>query len=253
MKKRLKRSEKEEILRIVGEENALENTRYGSPLDGDRYVVVPSETDPARLSAFAAAFDLGETVDGRPVTEIMLFTDPAERRKGIAAALLQKIRRTEEVLKFAEYASPSGDAFLHKAGAVHAYDELCMTLSLPDLYRERQENGEMSMTSSAEEDAVREEVVGEPEDASRRFFSKRSELYVNRDGDAAYIFGVRTDRAHMQKGHAKRLLSAVIAKLSSEGVKEAVLQVSGENEPALRLYETMGFAVSERLGMWYLT
>ena len=252
MKKKLSRMEKEEILRIVGEANALENTRYGSPLDGDRYATVPSETDPARLAAFAAVFDLGETLDGRPVTEAMLFTDPVCRRQGIASALLAKIRKPGEVIKFAEYASPSGDAFLGNAGAVHRYDELCMTLSLPAFLKKKQESGKTDMTPAAEEETVCEEAAGVPEDASRRFFTKHSELYVNRDGDVAYLFGVRTDRAHMQKGHAKRLLSAVLWKLSAEGVRQVVLQVSGKNVPALGLYEKTGFAVTERLGMWYL-
>ena len=237
MKKRLKRSEKEEILRIVAEENALEGTHYGSPLDGDAFLTVPSENDPEKLSAFAAAFQLGETSGGLPVTEVMLFTDRESRRKGLATRILQKLRKPDTVLKFAEYPSLSGDGFLQKAGAGHLYDELCMTLSL---------------TERKEESEVLSETVGDPADGCRRFYSGHSELYVNRSGETAYLFGVRTDRAHMGKGHAKSLLSAVLCKLSQEGVTEVTLQVSGRNLPALRLYEALGFTVSEKLGMWYL-
>lgn len=237
MKKRLKKAEKEEILRIVSEENALEGTQYGSPLDGDAFLTVPSEKDPEKLSAFAAAFLLGETCRGLPVTEVMLFTDRGSRRKGLATRILQKIRKPDTVLKFAEYPSPSGDGFLKRAGALHLYDELCMTLSL---------------SKRKAESEVLSETVGDPADGCRRFYSGHSELYVNRSGETAYLFGVRTDRAHMGKGHAKSLLSAVLSGLAEEGVTQVTLQVSGENLPALRLYETLGFTVSERLGMWYL-
>lgn len=247
MKKRLKHSEKEEILRIVSEENALEKTHYGSPLDGDRFVVVPSETDPERLDAFAALFFLGETKDSLPVTEVMLFTDAAKRRRRIASELLKKIKKPGSVLKFAEYASASGDGFLKQAGAVHGYDELCMTRSLSDLCRKEKKSADGA-------DAVSfEKVPGDPGEETRRFYSRHSELYVNRFGDGAYLFGVRTDRAHMREGHAKKLLSAVLLRLSEEGAKEVLLQVSGVNVPAVRLYEKAGFAVSKRLGMWYLT
>ena len=243
MRKNLKADEKKELDRIVCEENALEHTRYGSVLDADRFAFPDRKTrlrltgaDPAGVPAFAAVYELGETYHGRPVREVSIFTDIRFRRKGLGTALLEKIRTPDAVLKFAEYESRSGDAFLKKCGAVHVYDELCMTVKT-------------GAAQSGGEAFLQETPLS---DGFRRMENEHSALMVAPYGEKAYICGVQTDAGMLRKGYAEKLLGAVLRKLSAEGTGEAILQVSGENIPAVKLYEKLGFVVTERLGMWYL-
>lgn len=232
MRKYLSESEAEDIRRIVEAENEETGAKYGIPDDADRYVLKKTG---GHVICFAGIYELGETFGGRGAVEVSLFTDRGYRRKHLAAGMLSRCLNEGKVLKFSQYGSEAGDAFLKAAGASYDYDELCMELRLPD--------------ADVTEYPQKEEL---PENGGIRYYNAHSELYVLPMGKKAYVYGVRTDAGHLRKGSAGALLREVLPLLRMEGFETAMLQVSGKNVPALRLYEKCGFAVTERLKIWHL-
>ncbi|MFX0106680.1 MAG: GNAT family N-acetyltransferase [Candidatus Hodarchaeota archaeon] len=63
------------------------------------------------------------------------------------------------------------------------------------------------------------------------------------------IFGVRTDDTHKRRGVATSINNALLAWARLQGIKNAYLQVEADNEPALRLYHTLGFTT--KYAYWY--
>jgi ribosomal protein S18 acetylase RimI-like enzyme len=62
------------------------------------------------------------------------------------------------------------------------------------------------------------------------------------DNDLAGFFEIATNVAQRGKGHARRLLLSALKWAHSRGAREAWLQVEADNDPALRLYASMGFS-----------
>ncbi len=229
MKDRLSEKEKGEIAEIVSLCNAHDGTGYSVPLDADGYYL--SKSGGSTVS-FLAFFELGETYDGIPVDEICAFTRPEFRGKGRMRRLLGKCREDYEtgeyVWKF--QADPRGNArsvLLHLS-CTHEYDELLMKKELAP-------SG--SISSFTEETGI-------------HFENEHSELFANVEGVSAYLYDVRTDASHLREGSAERLLKKALREFS-DICEIAVLEVSSQNLPALRLYEKTGFTVAERLEMWY--
>lgn len=65
--------------------------------------------------------------------------------------------------------------------------------------------------------------------------------YVVIDDNHLCLESLITDPEHRQRGYAQRLLGAMLAWGISQGVEGACLQVTAANEPARRLYRSMGF------------
>ena len=229
MKDRLSEKEKREIAEIVSLCNAQDGTEYSVPLEADGYYLSKSG---AVTVSFLAFFELGETYDGIPVDEICAFTHPLFRGKGRMRRLLGKCREDYEtgeyVWKF--QADPRGNArsYLLHLSCSHEYDELLMKKELAP-------SG--SISSFTEETGI-------------HFENEHSELFANVEGVSAYLYDVRSDASHLREGSAERLLKKALRELS-DICEIAVLEVSSQNLPALRLYEKTGFTVAERLEMWY--
>jgi GNAT superfamily N-acetyltransferase len=62
------------------------------------------------------------------------------------------------------------------------------------------------------------------------------------DGDYLGVFNMRTAEKERGKGHAKKLVGALLAWGKSQGAKRAFLQVDQTNTPALKVYRSYGFA-----------
>ena len=68
-------------------------------------------------------------------------------------------------------------------------------------------------------------------------------------GDAAWIGGVGVTPANRGRGIGRRLMKAVLAEAS----RPVNLEVIEQNEPAKRLYDSLGFEVVRMLEVWSLT
>lgn len=64
------------------------------------------------------------------------------------------------------------------------------------------------------------------------------------------IHGMRTLATHRKQGHASRILRALALQAQARGLQSAYLQVEEGNPSALRLYESLGFAVAWRYIYW---
>lgn len=63
------------------------------------------------------------------------------------------------------------------------------------------------------------------------------------DGDGEfYVVGV--DPGHQREGLGRRLMAAGFARLAERGIRSAHLYVESDNEPAVALYKSLGFAES---------
>jgi ribosomal protein S18 acetylase RimI-like enzyme len=65
--------------------------------------------------------------------------------------------------------------------------------------------------------------------------------FVALDDRLLCIESLITDPGHRGRGHAKRLVGAMLAWGIRQGVEGACLQVVADNDPAIRLYRSMGF------------
>jgi|SRR5579859_631290 len=63
------------------------------------------------------------------------------------------------------------------------------------------------------------------------------------------LYDIVTHPEHRGQGHARQLISDLLAWAMSQGANSAYLQVMKNNAPALRLYEGLGFR--ERYEYWY--
>lgn len=66
------------------------------------------------------------------------------------------------------------------------------------------------------------------------------------DGDLAGLFEVATAAGARGKGHSRRLVTSALKWARMRGAKEAWLQVEAANEPAVRLYRSLGFTEAYR-------
>lgn len=62
--------------------------------------------------------------------------------------------------------------------------------------------------------------------------------------DELHIHSVAVRRDHRRQGLATRLLRHVLRDATSQGAARATLEVRRSNEPAIRLYEKLGFSIS---------
>lgn len=70
------------------------------------------------------------------------------------------------------------------------------------------------------------------------------------DGQAAGIFGMRTDPDFRRLGLARRVLGALLAEAEGLGARTAYLQVEAANAPAIALYAARGFSTAYRYRYW---
>ncbi len=71
-------------------------------------------------------------------------------------------------------------------------------------------------------------------------------------GDRGWISGIGIAVPHRGKGLGETLLRAAIDEARSRGVRELWLEVLTPNEPAIRLYEKLGFRTVRELEVWTL-
>ena len=256
--------------------NALETHPYSLPEDADIFLLYYGEGE---LVAALCIYHMGDTKDGKPIDEICAMTHPAWRRRGCFTALFSMAKALlRPVLRFGIYPSPSpagkagggresggaGDAetFLEHLGAEFTHKEQFMTLPLPGGLP-----GQLPALPGLSDPCCREEA--EPLELTIREGAESSdsdsapsatltvtcpfgECYLTLFGSRAYLFGVLIYRRFRGQGYGYRMLHALLSRLPERGIREVFLEVSSENLPAVRLYEKLGFAVSESLAYYIL-
>jgi ribosomal protein S18 acetylase RimI-like enzyme len=71
-------------------------------------------------------------------------------------------------------------------------------------------------------------------------------------GDRGWIAGVGVALPHRGKGLGERLMRTAIEESRARGLRELWLEVLVQNEPAIRLYEKLGFVTVRELEVWTL-
>ena len=249
----LKETELNSLAALWEAGNALEAHPYSLPEDADIFLLYYEGSE---LVAALCIYHMGDTKDGKPIDEICAMTHPAWRRRGCFTKLFSMAKALlRPVLRFGIYPSPSpagkaGDTetFLEHLGAEFTYQEQFMTLPLPDpCFKAETEPLELT---------IREEAEGSESDsapsATLTVTCPFGECYLTLFGSRAYLFGVLIYRRFRGQGYGYRMLHALLSRLPERGIREVFLEVSSENLPAVRLYEKLGFAVSESLACYIL-
>ena len=76
-------------------------------------------------------------------------------------------------------------------------------------------------------------------------------LVAFHDEEAGYVAEVAVAPTHRREGRARRLLAATFDRLRAEGCSRVRLTVHPENDPARRLYESLGFEEEYREAEYY--
>jgi RimJ/RimL family protein N-acetyltransferase len=71
-------------------------------------------------------------------------------------------------------------------------------------------------------------------------------------GDRGWIAGIGISPSHRGKGVGEELMRGVLAEARDRGLREVWLEVLVQNEPAIRLYEKLGFERTRDLEVWTL-
>jgi len=71
------------------------------------------------------------------------------------------------------------------------------------------------------------------------------------DGDDAQVMTVAVDSTYQGHGVGRRLMTALVERALDEGATSVLLEVRVDNDPALHLYESMGFVRLGRRRRYY--
>ena len=69
--------------------------------------------------------------------------------------------------------------------------------------------------------------------------------------DELHVNTIAVDDQYRRRGLARHLMTAVMAEAARRGARRATLEVRASNEPALKLYENLGFSVAARRPQYY--
>lgn len=90
------------------------------------------------------------------------------------------------------------------------------------------------------------------EDPSGDTLAGSTWIKTQRDGDVleCELYAVGVDPAYVGRGLGRLLLDVTLARMAQHRPERVTLYVDGENERAVRMYETAGFAVDSRSRQW---
>lgn len=210
---------------------------------------------------------VGLYVFGPPDVELAGMVDPAARRQGVGTALLQAALprcRERGFRRALLVSSPVGAAFARAHGGTLDHSEHAMALGetpdgppedpsvtlapatgadLPDVRR--------LMTAGFGFDPGEERL--EPGDATmvvRRGGELVGTLRLNRLDGTGGIYGFVVDPVLQGRGIGRDVLARACRLLRAEGLPRVTLEVSVDNERALGLYTTTGFAQEATEDYW---
>ena len=69
------------------------------------------------------------------------------------------------------------------------------------------------------------------------------------DGHRGWLYSVAVSKEHRRRGIGKKLIEEAVDSLSEMGCVKVNLQIRAENYEVKEFYESLGFAVEERISM----
>lgn len=234
--RQLNRRQQRGIAALTADANAYDGTKYGAPEDADVYYLAYLPQGKKHvLAGYAAFYRMGDSKDQRIVYEVSAAVHPDMRRTGVFSRLIAAAgpKVSDSCIRYAVYENAAAKAVLSSRKAVYDHAEL------------------MLGCNTAGFDRVDEEV--QTDHGTGHAYTKCGECWFRLDEsrESAYVFGVLTYENCQRKGCAYRLLSSLFAQLKETGISRAMLQVSSENLPAIRLYDKLGMQELERLDYYY--
>jgi ribosomal protein S18 acetylase RimI-like enzyme len=208
---------------------------------------------------------LGLYAFGPPTVELAGVVDPAARRGGIATALLDAAlpicrgRGYQQMLLVIPRGSTAGRELALGRGAVLEHSEHALVLL--EAPTDGPTDPQITLRTATPADAG--EISGlltgafgwPPSDVSQRLASDSARtllvevagsavgtVRVTRDEDTGGVYGFAVDPAWQGRGIGRDVLRRVCRQLRDEGVRRIGLEVAVENDRALGLYTSLGFA-----------
>lgn len=273
----LSRKEQEDIHRITALCRLADGLSLSCPGDGDEYWILEEDTTAA---AFLAVYKTEVTM-----WECCAFTHPDFRRKGYFSLLLEQVCRYSEALGEPELCfvtdnkCPAAMAVLREleaelwneeymmeydvpaAGTAYESGTSVSQASLPDT--EPDTELDMDIHTTPEGLLICARIPGDNSPADGNGVTSPDTnsgtdnvpgacvaCRLSLNGTSAYLYSLETVPALRRRGLAGRFLAQLIRHLERKGIRRICLQVSGSNEPALRLYRKTGFRITETLSYY---
>ena len=208
---------------------------------------------------------LGLYAFGPPAVEIAGMVDPSARRGGIATALLDAAlplcieRAYDRALLVTPRSSPAGRAFALAREAALEHSEHALVLDGPPADGPVDPELRLRLATVADADELARVLtaafgwpVGDmaarlAEDTSRAIVVERhgaivATVSLTQEGDASRIYGFAVDPPLQGRGIGRDVLRRVCRQLREEGAGRVGLEVAVDNDHALGLYTSLGFA-----------
>lgn len=205
------------------------------------------------------------------VLEVNGMVHPEYRRQGIFTKLMQGAldeyasRKENTLLLLSDHASLSGQGFIQSLATRYKFSEYEMCLNL-DTHEFSDSSSRLNFRKASNEDAL--EVAKQnsiyfgkpinvadvplPETEEKRgmtiYLASLGEEIIGKvnialNDDETGIYGVGVVPEHRSKGYGRETLDFAVRQSQTMGVSRVMLQVEAENDNALSLYTSSGFAV----------
>ncbi|MCI9591421.1 MAG: GNAT family N-acetyltransferase [Lachnospiraceae bacterium] len=223
------------------------------PEDGDIYFLmeeVPKTNQEPVLAAFLALYILEDKL-----FECSAFTRPDRRQKGLFSALLEAAEAAYPDHQFS-FPVPEGEACLpalsalDSLGAEFWYREHLMALDAEHILSSAFPSFPAAAPFSlqiAEKDGIK---------TAKAFYNQILTASCSLDiaqfseGNICCLHQVLVPEELRGKGWGTRFLLSLLPALTEQGICRFLLQVSGENLPAIALYKKAGFQITETLSYY---
>lgn len=223
------------------------------PLDDSdmHYLFYDSEN---RLISILGITDLGDAL-----SECSAFTLPDQRRQGYFSRLLEAALTDYEehdIIFACDPACADTIAVLAQLGAElesHEHQmEYCFT---PADFPHTSTPAQLFPRNAGEEDYTALQSHSESEDTLKwQFYDNEtligSCLTTQISDQQVCLHQLLIADAHRRKGYGRKFLKLLFAELADTQVTSVVLQVSGDNQPALALYTKTGFQITGTLSYY---
>jgi ribosomal protein S18 acetylase RimI-like enzyme len=234
----------EKLRRLVNLCREAEGISLSCPEDGDGYWIL--EEDGGEFLSVLAACKTGENE-----WECCGFTRPDCRRKGYFSQILSLVCGENGAFAQSDLYFPcdgkSQDALrtLEHMEAQPVSAEYMMEYDLTQAPPVSGKNDGLTLAlSEPDEDAVFRASASLPGASSAAC------CMLSARGDTVYLYGLEVSQALRRRGIGTAFLAALLPVLKARGFRTLKLQVSGENDAALRLYKKTGFLITETLSYY---